>query len=126
MVKYLQRVPLDASINWRYLHQDSEQNLGISMRSYWKYSKATICRHMENSIEDWKNIEYCKKRVMVKAVIPPSITKKTVDRVIQKTELKSTHFHWKGIITLTKNNLKLRLTFNQKVCCKHAMCNNEI
>ena len=23
MVKYLQRVPLDASINWRYLHQDA-------------------------------------------------------------------------------------------------------
>ena len=23
MVKYLQRVPLDVSINWRYLHQDA-------------------------------------------------------------------------------------------------------
>ena len=23
MVKYLQKVPLDVSINWRYLHQDA-------------------------------------------------------------------------------------------------------
>ena len=24
----------------------------IKMRSYWKYSKATICRHMKKNIED--------------------------------------------------------------------------
>ena len=44
LVKYLQRVLLDVSINWRYLHQDAgKPYLEISnMRSYWKYSKATI------------------------------------------------------------------------------------
>ena len=54
MVKNLQRVPLDISIHWRYLHQDTAKTYSemSKMRSYWKYSKATICRHMKKNIED--------------------------------------------------------------------------
>ena len=54
MAKYLQKVPLDVSINWLYLHQDAEKTYsGISrMRLYWKYSKATIYWHMKENIRD--------------------------------------------------------------------------
>ena len=38
MTRVLQRVPLELSIHWRYLHQD-ERKLG------WKYQKEN---HMEN------------------------------------------------------------------------------
>ena len=61
---------------------------------------------------------------MVKAGIPQSISKEVVRRVLEKTGLKWTHFQRKEI--LTKNDLKLRFTFAQKVCRKCAMCNNEI
>ena len=93
-VKYLQRVPLDVSINWWYLHEDAGKTYSeiSNMRSYWKYSKATICRHMKKNIWDLKNIEYCKKRVIVKAGIPPSISEKTVGRVLQKI------LTWNGLI----------------------------
>ena len=46
---------------------------------------------------------------MVKAGIPPSISEETVDRALQKTDLKWTHFQRKGIIS--KNDLKLRFEF---------------
>ena len=51
MVKYLQRVSLDVSTNWRYLDQDPEKNYSgkSNFISYWKYSKATICRHMKKN-----------------------------------------------------------------------------
>ena len=54
MTRTLQRVPLELSIHWRYLHQDARKScLEITkMRSYGKYSKATICRHMKKSIGD--------------------------------------------------------------------------
>ena len=61
---------------------------------------------------------------MVKADIPPTIIGETVCRVLQKTDLKWTHFQRKG--NLTKNDLKLRLTFARKVCRKRIMCNYEI
>ena len=67
---------------------------------------------------------FCKKRVMVKAGIPPSISEETVRKVAQNTDLKWTHFQRKGI--LTKNYLKLRLKFARKVCRKRAVCNYEI
>ena len=53
-LQYLQRVPLDVSINWRYLHQDAGKTYleTSNMRLYWKYSKATICRHMNKNIGD--------------------------------------------------------------------------
>ena len=54
----------------------------------------------------------CKKRVIVKADIPPSIIEETVLWFLQKTDLKWTHFQRKVI--LTKNDLKLRLNFARK------------
>ena len=52
LVKYLQRLPLDVSINWHYLHQDAGKTYSeiSNMRSYWKYTKATISRHMKKNI----------------------------------------------------------------------------
>ena len=65
---------------------------------------------------------FCKNKG--KAGIPVSISKKTVGRVLQKPDLKWTHFQRNAI--LTKNDLKLRPKFVQKVCCKRAMCYCEI
>ena len=67
---------------------------------------------------------FCRKRVLVKAVIPPSISKETVCRVMPKTDLKWTHFQRKGI--MSKNDLKLRLKLAWKIYCKQATCNYEI
>ena len=67
---------------------------------------------------------FCNKIVMVKAGIPPSNSKETVRKVLQKIDLKWTQFQRKGI--LTKNDLKLRLTFARKVCRKRSMCNYEL
>ena len=50
---------------------------------------------------------FCVKRVMVKAGIPPSISEETVRRVLRKAGLKWARVQRKGI--LTKNDLKLRL-----------------
>ena len=57
---------------------------------------------------------------MVKPVIPPSISKETVHRTLEKIDLKLSHFQRKGI--LTENNLELRLKFARK----GAMCKCEI
>ena len=148
LVKYLQRVPLDVSTNWRYLRQDAGKTYSeiSKMRSYWKYSKATICRHMKKNTADLvpmkdysgdtpKTVcstkekylmtnQVLARRVMVKAGIPVSISGVTVRRVLWKTGLRWTNFQRKGI--LTKNDLKMRLKFARKVCCKRAMFNYEI
>ena len=52
MKKVLQRVSLEVSIPWRYLHQDGRKTwLEISkMQSYGKYSKPTISGHMVKNI----------------------------------------------------------------------------
>ena len=55
---------------------------------------------------------FCKKRVMVKAGIPPTISEEIVRRVLWNTDLKCTHFQRKGI--MSKNDLKLRLKFARK------------
>ena len=54
LVKYLQRVAMDVSSNGHYLHQDAGKTYSeiSNMISYWKYSKATICRHMKKKIRD--------------------------------------------------------------------------
>ena len=54
MTKILQRVPLEVSIHWCYLHQDGRKTwLEISkMKSYVKHSKATICRYIVKNIGD--------------------------------------------------------------------------
>ena len=106
LVKYLQRVLLDVSTNWRYLRQDAGKTYSeiSKMRSYWKYSKATICRHMKKNIADLvpmkdysgdttKTVcstkekylmtnQVLARRVMVKAGIPVSISGVTVRRVL--------------------------------------------
>ena len=52
LVKYLQRVPLDVSINWCYLHQDAGKTYSeiSNMRSSWKYFQkqpsAGICKRI--------------------------------------------------------------------------------
>ena len=50
--KVLQRVSLEVSIHWRYLHQDGRKTwLEISkMQSYGNYSKPTISGHMVKNI----------------------------------------------------------------------------
>ena len=147
VTKVLQRVPLEVSFHWRYLHQDGRKTwLEISkMKSYGKYSKATFCRHMVKNIGDlildkrkqnqgrttnfWdrqkRNIlrrakvmqeevgNFSVKRVMVRAVIPPSVSTETVRRVMRKAELKWSHTLKKGV--LTKSDLSLRFKFARKV-----------
>ena len=41
LVEYLQIIPLDISINWRYLHQNAGKIYSETskMKSYWKYLK---------------------------------------------------------------------------------------
>ena len=54
LVKYLQNVSLDVYINWCYQHQDAGKTYSeiSNMRSYLKYSKATICRRMKRNTGD--------------------------------------------------------------------------
>ena len=61
---------------------------------------------------------------MIKAGIPPSISKDTVHRVLPKTDLKWTQFQKEKI--MSKTDLKLRFKFPQKVYRKRATCNYEI
>ena len=48
-LKIYKIVPLDVSTHWGCLHQDAGKNYSeiSKKRSYWKYSKATIWRHIE-------------------------------------------------------------------------------
>ena len=52
LFKYFRRVPFDVSINWCFLHHDAQKTYSdiSNMRSYRKYPKATIYRHMKNNI----------------------------------------------------------------------------
>ena len=54
MTRVLQRVPLEVSIHWHYLHRDGRKTWQeISKRkSNGTYSKAKICRHMVKNIGD--------------------------------------------------------------------------
>ena len=73
--------------------------------------KRNILRQTKLLQEEMGN--FCVKRVMVKAGIPPSISEETVRRVLRKAGLKWARVQRKGI--LTKNDLKLRLKFAKKV-----------
>ena len=42
MVKNLQRVPLNVSLHWHYLQQDTEKTYSEISKMRWNYSKATI------------------------------------------------------------------------------------
>ena len=50
----LNRVPIQVSLHWRYLHQDANYKWHQikAKKEYRQYSKATICRHMNKSIAD--------------------------------------------------------------------------
>ena len=61
---------------------------------------------------------------MVNAGIPPFISEQTIRKVLQKTDVKWTHFQRKE--NIFKNDLKLTLEFARKVYCKHASCIYEI
>ena len=53
--KQLNRVPIDVSIHWRFLHQDmgkTWREIQSTKKLYRKFSKATISRHMTKRIGD--------------------------------------------------------------------------
>ena len=52
--KKRERVPYVASLHWCCLHQDGKKTWKkiASMKDYKNYSKATICRHMRQKIDD--------------------------------------------------------------------------
>ena len=114
-----------------------------NIRSYWKYSKGTICQAYEK--EYWKLSGYertvreeycstkekylttiqvlatrdgkrfCKKRFMMQSGIPPSIREETSCRVLQKI-----HFQRKGI--LSKNDMKIdKIVNTQCVTLKYEI-----
>ena len=76
--------------------------------------KRNILRQTKLLQEEMGN--FCVKRAMVKAGIPPSISEETVQRVLRKAGLKWACVQRKGI--LPKKTLKLRLKFAQKDRCK--------
>ena len=118
MAKKINRVPLDASIHWRYLHQDAgktysdeiilkvfkRNHLQAYEEEYWRlggrFVKNNQGRPPKPSVRQKRNIlrqtkllqeemgNFCVKRVMVKAGIPPSISEETVRRVLRKAGLK--------------------------------------
>ena len=91
MVKYLQIVPLDVSINWCYLHQDAGKTYSeiskIRSAGIWK-RKAKHCLTEEKYLTTNQSLArrvfyFFVKRVVVKVGIPPSISEETVRRVLQ-------------------------------------------
>ena len=139
MTKNLQRVSLEVSIHWRYLHQDGGKTwFEISkMKSYGKYSKATICRHMVKNIGDLvpdkrkqnqgrptKISDRQKRNILRQAkVLQEEVGNFSVKRVMVRagippsistaTVVPWSHAEKKGV--LTKSDLKLRLKFARKV-----------
>ena len=69
---------------------------------------------------------FVKRGVMVKAGIPPSISRETVGNVVQKTDLKWTHFQRKGILNKSELEFRLKFEFARKGCHKHGICKYEI
>jgi len=82
--KVANRVPLEVSIHWRYLHQDGRKTWkDIShMKKYSKYSKATICRHMKKSIGD----TVIDKRVSNKGR-PAKLTSRDKRNILRQVEI---------------------------------------
>ena len=79
--------------------------------NFWDREKRNILRRAKVMQEEVGSFSV--KRVMVRAVIPPSISTETVRRVMRKAELKWSHTLKKGV--LTKSDLSLRLKFARKV-----------
>ena len=84
LVKYLQNVPLDVSITGASQLQKNNQgrppNLPVPQ-------KRNILQQIKRLEEEMGNF-FCKKRVMVKVGIPPSISEERIRRLLQKTDLK--------------------------------------
>ena len=147
MTKNLQRVSLEVSIHWRYLHQDAGKTwFEISkMKSYGKYSKATICRHMVKNIGDLvpdkrkqnqgrptKLSDRQKRNILRQAkVLQEEVGNFSVKRVMVRAGIppsistatvrrvmKKAGLKWSHAQkkgVLTKSDLKLRLKFFRKV-----------
>ena len=147
MTKNLQRVSLEVSIHWRYLHQDAGKTwFEISkMKSYGKYSKATICRHMVKIIGDLvpdkrkqnqgrptKLSDRQKRNILRQAkVLQEEVGNFSVKRVMVRAGIppsistatvrrvmKKAGLKWSHAQkkgVLTKSDLKLRLKFARKV-----------
>ena len=94
----------DLEVNLQKNNQERPPKLSVGQ-------KRIILRKTELFQEEMRNV--CVKRVMVKAGIPPSISDKTLRRVLQKAGLKWVCFQRKGI--LRKNKLKQTLKFARKV-----------
>ena len=147
MNKNLQRVSLEVSIHWRYLHQDGGKTwFEISkMKSYGKYPKATICRHMVKNIGDLvpdkrkqnqgrpANLSDRQKRNILRQakVLQEEVGNFSVKRImvragippsistaIVRRVMKNAGLKWSHAQkkgVLTKSDLKLRLKFARNV-----------
>ena len=62
---------------------------------------------------------FVKRGVMVKAGIPPSISRETVGNVW-------THFQRKGILIKSELEFRVKFEFARKGCHKHGICKYEI
>ena len=144
--KVLQRVPLEVSFHWLYLHQDGRKTwLEISkMKSYRKYSKTTICRHMVKKNGDpllhkWKQnqgrptklSDRQKRNILRQAeVLQEDVGNFGVKRVMIRASIPPSirtatvqvmrkaplkWTHTQKKRVLTKSDLKLRLRLAQKV-----------
>ena len=77
-----------------------KKNIGDSVVTKEKSVKTTktVCFRNEKCLTTSQALAgrdgkiFCKKRVLVKVGIPPSISDETVHRLLQKTDLKWTHF----------------------------------
>ena len=69
----------------------------------------------------------CKKRVILKAGIPPSIGKEAVRRVLRKTDQPAIDSFWEKRIPEQKRPEIETYKFAEKACCKRSLqCNYEI
>ena len=147
MTKVLKRVPLEVSIHWRYLHPDERESwLEIpKMKSFGKYSKATICRHRVKNIDDLvpdkrkqnqgrptKLWDRQKRNILRQAkLLQEEVGNFSVERVMVRAGIpasistatvrrvkRKTRLKWSHAQkkgVLTKSDLKLRLKFSGKV-----------
>ena len=113
-------------IYWKYskatICRPMEKNIGelvgdLRKNNQGRPPKLSV-RQKRNILKQTKLLQeemgnFCVKRAMVKAGIPPSISGETVWRVLRKAGLKWARVQRKGV--LTKNDLKLRLKFPRKV-----------
>ena len=98
-LKTLHHLFLGVSIHWRYLHQDGgfKWHEIANLRDYWKYSKATICRHRNRPIH--YEVEDLRKFSKVR---PPRLSVWDERKIIRESEkLRNKYGHF------TSRRLKL-------------------